>query len=375
MKPQTAKVRGFSDPPVYWELVGRLMGTSRRRKKGLRIAPIVLIVCALAALAISLTGAWGLVIPPDRLTGGMLARLLRVLVYLSVGLLIGQVVESLGWTARLARLVRPLTRWGRLKPESGAAFVSGFISGIVSNTMLMGFYQDGKIERKELILTYLVNNGAPIFLVHLPTTFFIVVSLAGEAGLVYIAISAAAALLRSAFALALSRAVLTHSDASGTVVIEGESAPTPLSKSVWSKFRERFPRIVLYTVPIYILVFVVNEWGVFDFLKKFTAEHVPGDFFPVEKAGVIVFSLAAEFSSGMAAAGALLDAGTLTVKQTAVALIVGTVLSTPIRAVRHQLPTHSGIFTPGLALELLTLSQCLRALSLILITAIYVVRF
>ena len=75
----------------------------------------------------------------------------------------------------------------------------------------------------------------------------------------------------------------------------------------------------------------------------------------------------------MAAAGALVDAGSLTPKLAGLALIAGTIVSTPIRAIRHQLPTHSGIFSLGLAGELLLLSQGFRALTLIIISIPYAI--
>jgi hypothetical protein len=122
-----------------------------------------------------------------------------------------------------------------------------------------------------------------------------------------------------------------------------------------------------------VLIFLLNEWGVFMWLRKGAAGLLTVDFFPVEAASVIVFAVAAEFSSGFAAAGALLDAGTLSVKQASIALIVGTIASSPIRAVRHQLPTHTGIFSLKLGGELLLLSQSLRVVSLILVSIPYII--
>jgi hypothetical protein len=156
-------------------------------------------------------------------------------------------------------------------------------------------------------------------------------------------------------------------------VVSPTTEERPRAGPFWDRFRDRLLRVILYTIPIYVLIFLVNEWGVFVWLRTVTVHHFPLEAFPVEKAGIVIFSFAAEFSSGMAAAGALLDAGALTVKQTAVALILGTILSTPIRAVRHQLPTHAGIFKLRLGTQLLVLSQGLRVASLIAVTAVYVI--
>jgi hypothetical protein len=71
--------------------------------------------------------------------------------------------------------------------------------------MLWTFYQEGKLSREEMTLTYLFNGGLPVYLLHLPTTFFIILPLTREAGLIYLGLTGLAALLRSAALLLLAR--------------------------------------------------------------------------------------------------------------------------------------------------------------------------
>jgi hypothetical protein len=63
--------------------------------------------------------------------------------------------------------------------------------------------------------------------------------------------------------------------------------------------------------------------------------------------------VAAEFTAGLAAAGALLAAGSMSSREIVLALLVGNILSSPIRALRHQYPYYAGIFKPGLAAQLI----------------------
>ena len=123
--------------------------------------------------------------------------LLRLLIYMGLGLLLGQAIESLGWAAKLGAWAAPLLRWGHLHKESGASFTAAFFSGIMANTMLVTLYQEGKISRREMTITYLFNNAMPVFLLHLPTTFFIIFPLTRQAGLIYLGLTLSAALLRS----------------------------------------------------------------------------------------------------------------------------------------------------------------------------------
>jgi len=308
----------------------------------------------------------------QKLSRGLGWPLLRLLFYMGIGLLIGQVLESLNWSSRLGAWASPVLRWGHLKAECGAAFTAAFFSGILANTMLMTLYQEGKLSRRELVCTYLINTGLPVYLLHLPTTFFIILPLTRQAGLIYLGLGLVAAVLRSAVLLAYSRLRLPAPGVGPGVA--PPQAPAPGQgwlRELWPRFRKRFPRVVLYTIPIYVLIFLVTEKGVFLWLREAAARWVALGFLPVEAASVVIFSVAAEFASGMAAAGALMDAGALTVPQTVVALMLGTMVATPIRALRHQLPSHAGIFSPGLGMELLVMSQSLRILSLIAVIIPY----
>jgi hypothetical protein len=330
---------------------------------------------AVVGLAADFMGYAGATLTPAKLYSRICLPLARLICFLAVGLLVGQFLESMGWTEKLARGCRPLTRWAHLKDESGAAFVASFVSGILANTLLMNFHLEKKLSRREMVLTYLLNTGLPLYLVHLPTTFFVVSSLAGRAGLLYVAINFTAACLRSGGVLVLARFALPPQSPSEPFVQlpeEPGEEKRPVIREIWKKFQPRFVRLVLYTLPIYVLTFLLNEWGFFVWLRKGAAGWISSSFFPFESAGVVIFALAAEFSSGMAAAGALLDAGTLTVKQTVMALVLGSIVATPIRAIRHQLPTHAGLFTLALGSQLLIMSQILRVVSLIVVTAGYV---
>jgi hypothetical protein len=309
-----------------------------------------------------------------KLYGQLAWPLLHLLAYMGVGLLVGQAIESLGWAAKLGSWAAPLLRWGHFRRESGAAFTAAFFSGILANTMLTTLYQEGKISRQELILTYLFNNGLPVYLLHLPTTFFIILPLVREAGLIYLGLTLAAALLRSAALLVYGRVRLpaaAEEEAAATAALPASKEGLP--REIWQKFQRRFSRVILITLPIYFFIFILNDLGLFKWLRGAAAAYVSLGFLPMEAASVVIFSVATEFTSGIAAAGAFLQAGALTVPQTVMALILGNIVATPIRALRHQLPANVGIFSPKLGTELLLLSQGLRLLSLVLVATPYAI--
>ncbi len=296
--------------------------------------------------------------------------LTRIMFLISVGLVVGNIIEGLGWVTKIAKVSRLLLGFGHLCHYSRAAFTTAFFSGVVANTMLANYHREKKISKKEMFLSNFIN-GLPAYFLHLPTTFFIILPLTEVAGIWYMLLTFFAAILRTF-------AYLTYGHF--TLDITRSSISLPPSKrkgwtQVWGDIKEKFPgrflKIAVYVVPIYTFVFIINRWGVFQWLRMYIASFITTQFIPIEAVSVVIFSLAAEFTSGFAAAGALLQAGALTVKETVLALLIGNIVAFPIRALRHQLPRYIGIFSPKLGTQMLLMNQGFRILSILLIALLY----
>jgi hypothetical protein len=116
----------------------------------------------------------------------------------------------------------------------------------------------------------------------------------------------------------------------------------------------------------------LSTHGFFDYLEKLVSQHLGGmPWLSPQAISIVIFHMAAEFTAGLAAAGALLGAGDLDVKQVVMALLVGNVLSTPMRAFRHQFPYYAGIFKPAMAVRLIAWNQAFRAATIIVVAAGY----
>lgn len=299
--------------------------------------------------------------------------LCRLLFFVAAGLFVGNLIEALHWTRHVARLARPLARLGRMRDVSAASFSVAFVSGITANTMLAEAYGAGRISRRELLLSNLFNS-LPTYFLHLPSMVFITVPILKSAAWVYLAVTVGAAMLRTVCILFVGRLWLSGTD--HCFPAEDAKTSPPVLREVlektWKRFRRRIRKIALITAPIYLVVQLLHIMGVFTALEEFFLTH--GGFFdwlPPQAMGIVIFQLAAEFSAGMAAAGALLDAGSLPEHTVVLALVAGNVLSSPMRAFRHQFPYYAGIYRPALALQLIVCSQVFRVASLVVCAAIY----
>jgi hypothetical protein len=310
-----------------------------------------------------------------QLVSRLLWPLSRLMFFITIGLLVGQIIEVAGWIKPMAVLARPLFRFGHLGDHCSAAFTTAFFSGVSANAMLLDFFKDGHISRQQLFLSNFINQ-LPAFFLHLPTTFFIVIPLTGWAGGLYFLITFLAVLLRTVLFLVYGRLMLPApaKDTGGPAEIMPASKKKTWS-DIWNRVKSRLPRriakITVYVVPIYTLVFVLNSMGLFVWLREALAGYVVTSFMPMESLSVIILSFAAEFTSGFAAAGALLEAGVLTVKQTVVALLIGNILAFPVRALRHQLPRYIGIFSPKMGTQILLMGQGFRVTSIMVVGIIY----
>jgi hypothetical protein len=247
---------------------------------------------------------------------------------------------------------------------------------VAANAMLLEFFKGGRITRRQLFLTNFVNQ-LPAYFLHLPTTFFIVIPLTGRAGALYFLLTFLAALLRTLFFLVYARFSAPKPAQEKAEPAGNDHRPPSggCQERIWQGIRRKFParltQVVVYVVPIYIAVFLVNTVGLFDQTRNWLARYVVTTFIPVEALSVVILSFAAEFTSGFAAAGALMEAGMLTTRQTVLALLIGNLVAFPIRALRHQLPHYMGIFAPAMGAQLLLMGQGFRVLSLAAVGVVY----
>ena len=346
---------------------GRRSGRSNRRSWLLALGLLVL-----AGLWFWLGDGNRQLYQPALLWAKLGRPLLRTLAFVAGGLLVGQLIEGLGWTARLGVLAWPLIRLARLPREAGAAFSAAFASGVGANTLLYTSWREGRLDNRQLVLANILNAALPAYFLHLPTTFFVVYALLGRAALVYFGLTLAAALLRTLGVIALGRLLFSDRPAPGEEPAGGKRPWSRILAETWEKFQVRLRRMLLIIVPVYLLVFLLARGGFFAWLGQALAGWISSQVVPVEAMSVIVFAVAAEFTSGFAAAGALMHTGSLVLKQVVVALLLGNVAATPLRALRHQLPHYLGIYSPRTGAKLLALGQGARVLSVLVVTVLYI---
>lgn len=299
--------------------------------------------------------------------------IVRITLFISLGLFIANFIESLNWTHRLATLARPLIKLGHLSNVTGASFSVAFFSGVSANTMLAEAYDKEQMTKRELVLANLFNS-LPRFFLHLPTVFFLTAPLIKLGAIIYVGLTFSAALLQTILVVLGGRLLLPAND--GFV----DNSPAPIERIGWKKalnksvlrLKKRIGKILKFMVPVYLLFFLMNRLGLFALVEEFIATKAWFlSWLNPQSLGIVILHVTTEFSAGLAAASVLLAENSLTYKEVVLALLVGNILSTPIRAIRHQLPYYTGIYNPQLALQLVGVSQTARAFCVILVAIFY----
>jgi hypothetical protein len=301
--------------------------------------------------------------------------LVRLCFFVALGLLVGTLIEALNWVRFVAVLAAPLTRTARLTDVSGAAFSMAFFSGVSANTMLAEAHARGQIGDRELLFSNLFNS-MPTFFLHLPTMYAITRSLVGELANAYVGLAVLAAVLRTG-AVVLAGRLFNPPLADGCIPCRlDEYKPLSVRQALGralARFSQRIRRILGITVPVYVLFFLLQEWGLFTAIERFMTAHLAFlSWLPPQVVSVIALQSTGELAAGLSALRPLLDQGAIAPNMAVLTLLLGNVLSSPMRTIRHQYPYYAGIFPQRLAVKLIVASQTLRVVSMILVTAGYV---
>lgn len=301
-----------------------------------------------------------------------LLPLLRLLGGITLGILIANLLEALNWTRCLAFFARPFARMAHLGDVAAASFTQAFISPNAANALLSENYHAGKISRKELTLANLFNSF-PAYFVHTPTLFFLFFPILGKSAFLYVGLSLLAAFLRTALTLLVARFLLTEKNCSPLPLdSKGRICVKDALHKALIRLKKRLPRLLLFTVPLYLLMYALQVSGQFRAISEWLTEHAFWtDFLSPQQSGIIALHMLAELGSALGACQALLATNGISQNEVIVALLLGNILSTPIRAIRHQLPSYAGYFRPGLGLRLLLMNQTLRAFSMLFVTVLF----
>lgn len=283
--------------------------------------------------------------------------LVRVIPPTVVGIFIMEILVEAGWVSRLGFVTAPFMRFAHLREEVGVSFLASFGSPTAGNSMVAQMYNDGLIDRRETIISSLINSF-PSTIVILRNLLPVIIILLGTAGLIYLGVVVFVGMLRTIFTLIAGRILLQPK---GPCRVEQEKRKVgyrDILKNAAMTSSKPLKRIILTMTIVSIIVFQLIDVGFFDIISgylndSFIVRYVPADGLPI---------IAGWFASNIAAytiASNLLTTGMLTAKEIVITLLVGRMLSSVVR-MRSSLPFYVGIFKSDLGVPIMLISLLMQ---------------
>ncbi|MBW2186633.1 MAG: nucleoside recognition protein, partial [Deltaproteobacteria bacterium] len=221
--------------------------------------------------------------------------LLELVLFISAGVLIGQMLEVSGCVKLLSVLTLPLTGLGKLSREAGPAFLMAFQSGAIANSMLVSQRDSGQLDNRELYTSVYVVSALSLF-AHLPT-FVVPIGIAfgWEATIALFGVRFAAIALQIMLTLLISRFVISRLNIGQqrsiseqiTPVLESRRKKGKFWPTIWKRSRKTLTRLIIYLIPTFILMAGLEYYGAFKWLADEMPQLFTFSFLPPQSLVVI----------------------------------------------------------------------------------------
>ncbi|BCA79019.1 hypothetical protein AOP6_0806 [Desulfuromonas sp. AOP6] len=301
--------------------------------------------------------------------------LFELMVVITIGVLVGQILEVSGCVKMLSWVTLPITRLGKLSRHTGPAFLMAFQSGAVANSMLVSHRDCGQISNRELYTSVYVVSALSLF-AHLPT-FVVPIGIAfgWEATAALFGVRFSAIAVQVVLTLLVSRQIFGRlgigEELRGRDVItevrEHRQRKNGFWRTVWQRSKLTLRRLLFYLLPTFALMTSLEYYGGFEWLAKAMPQLFTFDFLPPQSLFVIPAQALSLYNGAIAAAN-FIDSGSITTQQAVIIILFGSMVTAPVRTLKHGLPTYVAVLGPRAGTFMAVSAQVLRMLFLLICT-------
>ncbi|WP_292459984.1 hypothetical protein [Methanothermococcus sp.] len=302
---------------------------------------------------------------------------------LFVGLFIAEIFVELNIINKLSFIGAIFTKIANLPEECGLAITLAFIDPRAANVMLIDFYKNNQISKKELYIASLMD-AFPAVLKHwdslVPTLF----ATMGILGIIYFIIMVLIGLIATLIFALLGKITIKKVNKEekklNMDIIEKELyLQTPLKNGkmgnkkdkkdlfkIYKDFKKVIYKTIKTSLPIIKTIFIASlitsfliRIGVFDYMTEYVKNHIimflP---FSTEELTISITSMINSIAA-YTMAGSLLDKHAINSIQAIRALLLGSVLSS-ITVIRYLIPYYIGLYGVKDGINLMMISTVMR---------------
>ena len=279
----------------------------------------------------------------------LLSYLAEAIILLTIGIIIASILVETGIFSRISRLTRPLCRVSGLSEPATTSILAIFINPTAGKAMLAGLYNDGKVEKEEIIPTLVMSTfpvvlGESLFRVHLPAA---IVLLGPVVGGLHVLLNLFSSGLQMFGAMLYTRFIVRK-----RMSFEYSAPPaTPVAisfsreklvlglKKAWPQLR----RIIPVTV-IAVLVFtILTIYGIMDIIGALFTPVLGAIGLPGESSTALVAQILRSYA-GYAVVASLMTTGILVLKDALVTLLIGSMMVITLIYIRYTFPLNISLF-------------------------------
>ncbi|ALM76520.1 hypothetical protein [Thermococcus barophilus] len=288
---------------------------------------------------------------------------------LLIGIFIAELLIEKGAVEKVSFIGKPFVKLSNLPGECALAFATAFLNTRAANAMLVDFYREGKIGRRELYIASLMN-AFPAMVRHWNSLIPVLLATLGKLGLLYFGILVFIGLIQTTvFAVAGKILIKNPREINNPQKQMRKKKPfKEVLRNALTKTKKtslpilRTMVIVTYITALLIAVGFFNHLS--DLVRSF-AQSLP---FSPEELSVALSAMAGSIAAYTLGAN-LLKAGLISEKALIRALLLGSIFAN-ITFLRVLIPYYVGLYGPKDGTKLMLISMTTRSVIILCIIAV-----
>ncbi|USG99331.1 hypothetical protein K1720_07270 [Thermococcus argininiproducens] len=280
---------------------------------------------------------------------------------LLVGIFIAEILIEKGVINKFSPIGKPFVKLSNLPEECALAFATAFLNTRAGNAMLIDFYKEGKIGKKELYIASLMN-AFPAMVRHWNSLVPVLLATLGTFGLLYFGILVLIGFIQTTvFAFAgklLIKSPKQIKNVQGQVKNSQEPFKKVLRKALAKTKRHSMPILKTMVLATYITALLIAA-GFFEYLTSLVKDFAA--FLPLspEEISVALSAMASSIAAYTLGAN-LLKAGLISEKALIRSLLLGSVLAN-ITFLRVLIPYYVGLYGAKDGTKIMLISMATRS--------------
>ncbi|GAB6100966.1 hypothetical protein JCM16138_01890 [Thermococcus atlanticus] len=280
---------------------------------------------------------------------------------LLIGIFVAELLIEKGIISRLSPLGKPFVRISNLPEECALTFATAFLNTRAANAMLIDFYKEGKIGRRELYIASLMN-AFPAMVRHWNSMIPVLLATLGGLGLLYFGILVLIGFIQTTVFAFAGKLLIKNPKQ-----IKGVKNPAKNSREPFKKvLRKALAKTRKHSIPIlktmilttYITALLIAA-GFFEYLTSLVKDFAA--FLPLSPEEISVALSAMGSSIAAYTLGAnLLKAGLISEKALIRSLLLGSVLAN-ITFLRVLIPYYIGLYGARDGTKIMLISMTTRS--------------